>query len=204
MARASSPRAPEALLDRQFRTAFEECAQAVAVAYWRGMIRLRTERARVLIAKYFGPERPSAWLPAPLRAWAKEGLAELGRGAGRGDGRPLVIERGGKRLVVRVVPDRKRREYLLLIDEMRPDAAPELDGIGLSPRESEVLSWVARGKTNADIAAILVISPRTVQKHLEHVFEKLGVETRTAAVARVREWIDLHAEPAGQGAGVTC
>ena len=46
-----------------------------------------------------------------------------------------------------------------------------------------MLSWVAKGKTNRDIADILGMSPRTVNKHLEHVFEKLGVETRSAAAA---------------------
>ena len=51
----------------------------------------------------------------------------------------------------------------------------------LTAREAEVLYWVAKGKTNKDIADILSLSPRTVTKHLEHVFEKLGVETRTAA-----------------------
>jgi DNA-binding CsgD family transcriptional regulator len=53
----------------------------------------------------------------------------------------------------------------------------------LTPREAEVLSWVAKGKTNRDVGDILGMSPRTVNKHLEHVFEKLGVETRAAAAA---------------------
>jgi DNA-binding response OmpR family regulator/DNA-binding CsgD family transcriptional regulator len=55
--------------------------------------------------------------------------------------------------------------------------------VALTPRETEVLSWLAKGKTNRDIADILGMSPRTVNKHLEHIFEKLGVETRTAAAA---------------------
>ena len=46
-----------------------------------------------------------------------------------------------------------------------------------------MLSWIAKGKTNRDVADILGMSPRTVNKHLEHVFEKLGVETRAAAAA---------------------
>ena len=53
---------------------------------------------------------------------------------------------------------------------------------GLSKRESEVLNWVAQGKTNRKIGSILQISPRTVGKHLEHIFGKLGVESRTAAM----------------------
>ncbi|MCB2032252.1 MAG: helix-turn-helix transcriptional regulator, partial [Ottowia sp.] len=55
----------------------------------------------------------------------------------------------------------------------------------LTPRETEVLAWLAKGKTNRDIADILGMSPRTVNKHLEHIFEKLGVETRAAAAAIV-------------------
>jgi DNA-binding CsgD family transcriptional regulator len=55
---------------------------------------------------------------------------------------------------------------------------------GLTQRESEVMHWLACAKTDAEIAALLSISPRTVQKHLEHIYVKLGVETRTAAVMR--------------------
>lgn len=54
----------------------------------------------------------------------------------------------------------------------------------LTHREGEVMQWLSRGKTDAEIAALLFISPRTVHKHLEHIYVKLGVETRTAAVMR--------------------
>ena len=54
----------------------------------------------------------------------------------------------------------------------------------LTAREREVLQWLSCGKTDRDIACILGISPRTVHKHLQRVYEKLGVETRTAAVVR--------------------
>jgi DNA-binding response OmpR family regulator/DNA-binding CsgD family transcriptional regulator len=55
--------------------------------------------------------------------------------------------------------------------------------LGLTTREGEVLSWLAKGKTNRDIAQILGLSPRTVDKHLEQIYAKLGVENRTAAAA---------------------
>ena len=55
--------------------------------------------------------------------------------------------------------------------------------LGLTAREAEVLMWISRGKTNRDIGQILDNSPRTVNKHLEHIFEKLGVGTRSAAVS---------------------
>jgi DNA-binding CsgD family transcriptional regulator len=62
----------------------------------------------------------------------------------------------------------------------------EQDDALLTPREREVMSWLSFGKTDADIAQLLQISPRTVHKHLEHIYVKLGVETRTAAVMRAR------------------
>ena len=62
-------------------------------------------------------------------------------------------------------------------------AAPRRRSISpLTAREAEVLGLVRYGKTNRDVAAVLGLSDRTVQKHLEHIFVKLGVETRTAAV----------------------
>lgn len=59
------------------------------------------------------------------------------------------------------------------------------EALGLTRRETEVLLWVVAGKTNAEIGFLLSISLRAVQKHLEHIFEKLGVETRTAAATWV-------------------
>ena len=75
-------------------------------------------------------------------------------------------------------------ESMWLLSLQAADApASRLASAALTPRETEVLSWVAKGKTNRDIGDILGLSPRTVNKHLEHVFEKLGVETRAAATA---------------------
>ena len=76
-----------------------------------------------------------------------------------------------------------------------PPAPPDASPPGLTLREAEVMHWLARGKTDADIAALLSISPRTVQKHLEHVYVKLGVETRTAAVMRSLALGDRSATP---------
>ena len=53
--------------------------------------------------------------------------------------------------------------------------------LSLTPREAEVLTWLARGKSSRDIADILNLSPRTVNKHLEQMYAKLGVENRAAA-----------------------
>lgn len=76
-------------------------------------------------------------------------------------------------------------EVMVLLRLVAPSEAAQrrLADAALTPREAEVLSWLAKGKTNRDIAEILGMSPRTVNKHLEHIFEKLGVETRAAAAA---------------------
>jgi len=60
-------------------------------------------------------------------------------------------------------------------------SAVPLETLGLTPREAEVLLWVAQGKSNSDVAIILGMSDKTVKIHLGHVYEKLNVETRTAA-----------------------
>lgn len=76
-------------------------------------------------------------------------------------------------------------EAMLLVERQseRARASSRLTSAALTPRETEVLSWISRGKTNRDIGDILSLSPRTVNKHLEHIFRKLGVETRAAAAA---------------------
>ena len=76
-------------------------------------------------------------------------------------------------------------DWLVVLREVSDAATVEATMLdfGLTLRESEVLYWLAKGKTNRDIGDILGSSPATVKKHLERVFDKLGVETRTAAVA---------------------
>jgi DNA-binding NarL/FixJ family response regulator len=76
-------------------------------------------------------------------------------------------------------------EFLLrLAKDSSSDMPAEFSSeLGLTTREGEVLSWLSKGKTNRDIAQILGLSPRTVDKHLEQIYSKLGVENRTAAAA---------------------
>lgn len=84
---------------------------------------------------------------------------------------------------------RRPLQRLFEIADARQPRTPTLEGptlarFQLTPREGEVLQWVAAGKTDADVALQLGCSPRTVHKHLQRVYVKLGVETRTAAVMR--------------------
>ncbi len=81
--------------------------------------------------------------------------------------------------------------------EFKPDfsSAEPLVKLGLTPRAAEALLWLAQGKTNADIATILGITESTVKKHVQEIFEKLGVETRGAATVRALETLNSSASP---------
>ena len=76
-------------------------------------------------------------------------------------------------------------EWLFRLNELRAGAEERLLAArhGLTEREAEVLLWISRGKANREISEILGISPRTVNKHLEQVFEKMGIENRASAAA---------------------
>jgi DNA-binding response OmpR family regulator len=127
-------------------------------------------------------------LPAALRQWAISDAA--GREASH------TVFSNGERLVFSRLPGAGRR---LLVQRHAPVPEPEvlMHSLKLTVREAEVLYWVALGKTNPEIAGVLEMSPRTVNKHLEHIFTKLNVETRTAAatVALNRSRIGLSSTP---------
>jgi len=149
-----------------------------------GRIRLMTERAGQWLAEYFGAAMVSpTTLPEKLEHWLRRHEAPgAALDAPPPTRTPFVVARDGRRLVVRLVGGGERR--LLLLDEEETAPRPaSLAALGLTPRETEVLMWVAAGKTNAVIAAILDLSPRTVQHALERVYRKLGVETRVSAAA---------------------
>lgn len=76
---------------------------------------------------------------------------------------------------------------LLFEEHLLESSADRLLHLGLTPRERDVLRWLAQGKSSSEIAIILNISVRTVSKHLERVYLRLGVENRHAAVAMVQE-----------------
>jgi DNA-binding CsgD family transcriptional regulator len=123
-----------------------------------GRIEFASPPARRLLREYFGAPH-EADLPPAFARRLESGSATM---AWRLADRRLIIERAGD---------------ALLLEETR-------DELGLTPRERDILAWVARGKTNPEIAQILWIAPTTVRKHLENVYAKLGVRTRTAAVTR--------------------
>jgi DNA-binding NarL/FixJ family response regulator len=76
---------------------------------------------------------------------------------------------------------------ILLTEEAAPPGPAALVALGLTPRQAEVLYWTAQGKLNGEIAVILGTSPRTIDKHVEQLLDRLGVENRLAAAARAND-----------------
>ncbi|QWT45620.1 response regulator transcription factor [Azospira inquinata] len=167
---------------RQARTALDAFGQAtVAVRARDNRLVWETPLARRLLQAYFGQAEGVA--PPALVNWIGE--AERARREGREPG-GVLLNQDGRRLLASFhdqTEDGEEGEWLVVLRE--EDDAATLDALitafHLTQREAEVLYWLTLGKTNKDIGDILGTSPRTVHKHLEHVYEKLGVETRTAA-----------------------
>lgn len=131
------------------------------------------------IAEYFGVPCRGGRLPDALDQWVRAEQASRWPAAA-GARVPLVVDRGESHLVIRVVVEADR-VLMLLAEHDRRSMSQALVASGLRPREVDVLIWVSRGRSNPEIAEILGMSPRTVEKHLESIFRKLGVENRTAA-----------------------
>jgi len=92
--------------------------------------------------------------------------------------------RNHQTLEIHFYRDKSRRRYLLTTQLLDAQASiSQLNALGLSPRETEVLYWVGQGKRNDEIATILKLSIHTVKTHIKSIFHRLGVETRTAAAA---------------------
>ena len=146
-----------------------------------------------------------AWRSPQAEHWLKAAFPDLGGDApldwlqqlvalptGHEARRPVSQSGVRSELVARSLGAAALGETMLLLSLQAVCDAPSQPAVdaasrstlpALTPRETEVLSWLAKGKTNRDIADILGMSHRTVNKHLEHIFEKLGVETRAAAAA---------------------
>ena len=164
---------------KQARTALDAFGQAtVAVRAADGKLVWQTPLSRKLLKDYFicGEEET----PPRLLAWIAE--AEAARRNGR-EPAALLLADGSRRLLASFHDQTGDQEWLVVLREENDASAIEslIAAFRLTQREAEVLYWVTLGKTSKDIGDILGSSPRTVNKHLEHVFEKLGVETRTAA-----------------------
>ncbi len=149
-----------------------------------GAVQWMSALATRWLGVYFGPRqaRDSA-LPDPIVRWIRQHTRSARPRELPEPREALVVTREAKQLVARAVS--RQAQTLVILEERHRWIPPDaLRSLGLTRRETEVLAWVAEGKTSAEIASILGTGPRAVEKHLEHIYPKLGVETRTAAAAR--------------------
>jgi CheY-like chemotaxis protein/DNA-binding CsgD family transcriptional regulator len=182
---------------RQTRNALDAFGYAtITVRASDGCLLWQTPLARDLLEAYCGTHAPHT--PAEVAAWLSDSVRLLEQRVTTATEPPkLSIERGPKRLTFRlhqqIGDSDSGGDWLIVMREVSDTAVIEAMSLAfkLTAREAEVLYWVVKGKTNKDIGDILGSSPMTVKKHLERVFVKLGVETRTAAagmaMGRIRQ-----------------
>ena len=141
-----------------------------------------TPKAKQLLEELFPVQADeNASLPPTI----VEQLMRLRREGAKSQARS-TLEVGGRRLEISVLSPIGPDELLFRLTEIGTGGDEQLlqKSLSLTSRESEVLLWISRGKSNREIGEILAISPRTVNKHLEQIFVKLGVENRASAAAR--------------------
>lgn len=156
---------------RSAREALDSMGRSIVAADGDGAILWATPQAHDLLTRLGIRADERAALPWEIKNLLRE------QGASR------TLERFGRKIEFRLVESRADGPMLLrLIDH---DAGTQEERLArafnISLREAEVLMWLTHGKSNKEIAEILDLSPRTVNKHLEQIFEKLGIENRTAA-----------------------
>jgi CheY-like chemotaxis protein/DNA-binding CsgD family transcriptional regulator len=163
---------------RQARSVLDAYGQAcVSMRPADGVLLWQTPLSRTLLLKYGGQEEQQ--LVARIHEWLQGALGKPQPPA------PLEIMGEEGRMVCALHGRTDEGECLLVLHEESNTAMTRVlvEAFRLTLREAEVLYWVIHGKTNRDIGDILGISHRTINKHTENLFEKLGVETRTAAAA---------------------
>lgn len=149
--------------------------QALLVVSPDGRIQFATARANLWMRDLFAAAYPLDRLPEALTRWLCDGIS---------GGQPprFIVDKPGGRLCVQVLC-REPDSICLLLDRIPETSLAGGARGALTERQTEVLSWVARGKTNAEIGKILSLKTKTVGKYLERIFPKLGVENRTAAAS---------------------
>ncbi len=139
-------------------------------------------QAIIWLETYFTTSSHCTQLPDHLWSWVKYQVSGLVHKSNLAKVcKPLRIDRNGRELTIRLVIESNTR-YLLLLEEQTLASFNSLELLGLSQRETEVLHWLIQGKDNKYIAVQLSIKVGTVRKHLENIYFKLSVQSRTEAV----------------------
>ncbi len=168
--------------------AIDYSGHAVIALTRHGKIWWATPRAHLLLNRYgLHYQSHSDRLPTLLNDWFTQHRAEFAKPGEPACPRiPLLLVQDKRRLQIRLVADGDGHQLILEEHESKI-SCDRIRHLGLSHRETEVLAWVGEGKTNEEIGAIIGCSWRTVQKHLERIYIKLGVENRTAAATVARD-----------------
>jgi len=158
------------------RQALDSARQHVFCIDEQGNILWTTPEAQQLIDQYKSNRRDTnQQLNEQLNSWLQNGMA----------GYDLALAMADHLLTVRYFKQAREREFLLKIQSPNAAVDPAVleEDLHITSREAEVLLWIAHGKTNREIAEILEMSPRTVNKHLEQMYPKIGADNRTAAAS---------------------
>jgi DNA-binding NarL/FixJ family response regulator len=164
------------------RAALDATGRFLLATDARGRLSWCTPKARSLLAELFPvPGNSSASLPAGIMSQMMQLRADAASGQAR-----LLVDVNGRKIEISMLSPIGPDELLFRLTELSTtlDELQLQQTLSLTSRESEVLLWISRGKANREIGEILAISPRTVNKHLEQIFVKLGVENRASAAAR--------------------
>jgi DNA-binding CsgD family transcriptional regulator len=157
-----------------------------------GQVQSVAPQATTWLESYFAKPAYSHHLPDHLWSWVKHQIAELSKSLDLPKAcLPLHIQQAGKELVIRLVIEQPEERYLLLLEEHTPSPMSSLALLGLCQRETEVLACVMQGKNNKAIATHLSINISTVRKHLESIYSKFGVHSRTEAIAQALEKLGI-------------
>jgi DNA-binding CsgD family transcriptional regulator len=153
-----------------------------------GRVRSIAPQAIIWLETYFVKPTSSTQLPDHLWSWVKHQVSCFANHKDLDPAcLPLRIQQAGRELTIRLVVERPDRRYLLLLEEQTLSSLNSLALLGLSQRETEVLALVIQGKDNKTIASQLSVSPTTIRKHLEHIYSKWEVKSRTEAIAQALE-----------------
>jgi DNA-binding CsgD family transcriptional regulator len=164
-----------------------------------GQVHWMTPAAFDWLETYFDSSGGAFELPDRVWSWVQLQLLQGKSPDPAGANGPLQVEHRGKKLVIRLVVEplgedsrlAPSRRYALLLEEQALPGLKCFERFGLSQREAEVLGCLMQGQDNKAIAAQLGLNAGTIRKHLENIYQKLGVQSRTQALAHVVKSLGL-------------
>ncbi len=166
-------------LAQSARIALDVAGRTLLAVNRRGEVLWSTPQAAALLKRVLGV------FDTDSESWTGEVKPRLAEVVAQRSGDRLIVTTAGATILASWLGEAGPGEFLLHVGDgaAADDQALLKQQLGLTAREAEVLLWTAQGKSNRDVAEILACSPRTVNKHLEQIYAKLGVENRTAAAA---------------------